>query len=62
MAGSVDASRDLTHGSFTDIIITYQSAVPLKMISPQELELAQAGLPIDYIAEDLYDAAQWLLK
>ena len=27
-----------------------------------EHDLAQAGLPVDYIAEDLYDAAQWLLK
>jgi len=27
-----------------------------------ERELTQAGLHIDYIAEDLYDAAQWLLK
>lgn len=152
ISGSVDAVRDLTRSGFTIIIITNQSAVPRKLISPQELEhvhskmqevieskggkitdificphlpsdgcacrkpapdliyqaqskydidlaasvmigdsvkdiqcgfnagcgqsilvrtgngkdaepiLAEAGLSTDYIANDLYDAAQWLLK
>jgi D-glycero-D-manno-heptose 1,7-bisphosphate phosphatase len=35
---SVDAVRDLTRGGFTIIIITNQSAIPRKLISPQELE------------------------
>jgi D-glycero-D-manno-heptose 1,7-bisphosphate phosphatase len=38
ISGSVDAVRDLTRGGFTIIIITNQSAVARKLISPQELE------------------------
>lgn len=149
---SVDAVRNLTRGGFRIILITNQSAVPRKLISPQELEhvhskmkdvieskggkitdificphlpsdgcacrkpspgliyqaqskydidlaasvmigdsvkdircgfnagcgqsilvrtgngkdaepiLAEAGLSTDYVAKDLYDAAQWLLR
>jgi D-glycero-D-manno-heptose 1,7-bisphosphate phosphatase len=35
---SVEAIRDLTRSGFTIIIITNQSAIPRKLISPQELE------------------------
>ena len=35
---SVDAMRDLTHGGFTIIVITNQSAISRKLISKKELE------------------------
>jgi D-glycero-D-manno-heptose 1,7-bisphosphate phosphatase len=41
---SVDAVRDLTRGGFTIIIITNQSAIPRKLISPQELEYVHSKM------------------
>jgi D-glycero-D-manno-heptose 1,7-bisphosphate phosphatase len=38
IARSVDALRDLTHGGFTIIVITNQSAISRKLISTKELE------------------------
>ena len=38
ISGSVEAICDLTHGGFTIFIITNQSAIPRKLITPQELE------------------------
>jgi D-glycero-D-manno-heptose 1,7-bisphosphate phosphatase len=35
---SVEAARDLTRSGFTTIVITNQSAIARKLISPQELE------------------------
>lgn len=41
---SVEAIRDLTRSGFTIIIITNQSAIPRKLISPQELEHVHAKM------------------
>jgi len=35
---SIEALRDLTAAGFTNIVITNQSAIPRRLISPQELE------------------------
>ncbi|MGD9180703.1 MAG: D-glycero-beta-D-manno-heptose 1,7-bisphosphate 7-phosphatase [Desulfobacterales bacterium] len=41
---SVEAIRDLTRSGFTIIIITNQSAIPRKLISPHELEHVHAKM------------------
>jgi D-glycero-D-manno-heptose 1,7-bisphosphate phosphatase len=41
---SIEAMRDLTAAGFTIIVITNQSAIPRKLISPTELELIHTKL------------------